>query len=126
MLITLGLSIFGAACDKSVGGDENLAPQTNPVVAAIGKDSVTISWNKPESPQLWKYAIGLAEDSTTGNEIKGLNAGKAENVLDTFYTFKGLKPSTWYKAIVNTFPIDSNSNFAPNQSWPPLRFKTLE
>lgn len=113
------------ACDNEMG-HENLAPMVHPTVSSIGNSFVTISWNNEAEPEKWKYSIGLAEDSTSGDEIKGVNVGSASNIIDTFYTFNNLKPATWYKAIIHTFPVDSNSNYMPTQSWPPLKFKTLE
>lgn len=117
LLFSLFLILF-AACDNKVGcGD--IAPQVTPVLMSIGKDTVQIKWN--EAGEAYYYNVLLGYDSIADNDFRNV-ASAIDSTVDTVITIRNLLPNTFYKIVVRTVGGD----IAPNQSWPPLRFKTLE
>lgn len=115
------LLLIAAACGMDDHTD--LAPQVTPVVSSVGRDSVVLQWNSAGGE--WSYRVSVAEDSMPDNVFHGTNGRTFEDIQDTVFVVDGLTPSTWYKVVVWTWG-DSTSSAGPNQSWPPLQFRTLE
>lgn len=106
--------LFSLSCDEVVNEH---SPQVTPEIFAIGADSVIIKWN--DVGDEYYYSIWLSKDSLNDNSF--LNAvSVCDSTGDTIYTIRNLQSATFYKVKIRTI----GGNKAPNESWPPLRFKT--
>jgi len=93
------------------------SPRVSPEIVAVGKDYATIRWNSAGDEYF--YAVILSSDTINDNDFRGIDT-MYENIYDTIFTINGLDSGRYYKVKVGTF----GGNKAPNESWPPLRFRT--
>lgn len=93
------------------------SPQVSPEVVNVSTNSVTVKWNSA-GPKYY-YNVIISIDSIADNSFQN-PAKTLENIEDTICTIDSLLSNTWHKLVVLTM----GDNKAPNQSWPPLRFKT--
>ena len=93
------------------------SPQVIPEIVSIGKDYASLKWHSAGSEYF--YGVILSSDSIDDNDFRGVDT-MYENIYDTIFKISNLDSETYYKVKVGTF----GGNKAPNESWPPLRFKT--
>lgn len=93
------------------------SPQVTPEIVEIGKDFVTVQWNNVGGE--YTYSILVSIDDSEDDSFKN-PAISIDNIIDTVCTVDNLLSDTFHKLIVRSV----GGNKSPNQSFPPLRFKT--
>jgi len=116
-LLLLASSLFwlNTGCDNVVKDEHS--PQVTPEIVEVETSSVTVKWNNVG--EQYCYSVLLAYDSILDNDFRNADIF-VHCTKDTIVTIDSLISNAWYKVKVRT----SGGNLSPNESWPPLRFKT--
>jgi len=112
----IGLLLFMNSCDDVVNEH---SPQVTAEIVSIGSDTVTIKWNNVGDE--YYYAVWVTQDSIQDNSFVN-SISVCDNTKSTNFTIRNLTPATYYKVKVRT----NGGNKAPNESFPPLLFRTMQ
>jgi hypothetical protein len=115
LVVVVFLGLF-SSCFRD---EDKHAHRVTPEIVEVGTDYCIVKWSNVGSQ--YKYGVqvrdGAQNDSSSGGTIIKFYG----SIMDTIFTLDSLESNIYYKIIIDTF----GENIAPNESWPPLRFKTL-
>jgi hypothetical protein len=112
---TVFILLLFIGCDNGVKDEHS--PQVTPLIVNVDSNSVGLKWNNVGSQYYYNVLLGF--DSIPDNDFRNV-ASAIESTTDTSCIVHGLQSKSWYKVKVRTI----GGNLSPNESWPPLRFKT--
>jgi len=108
------LLLLVVSCDEVINEH---SPQVIPEIVSIGPDTAIIKWNNVGKE--YYYSVWISQDTNQDNSFYDA-VSVCDSTNDTIFTIRGLNPKTFYKIKIRT----NGGNKSPNESWPPLRFKT--
>ncbi len=116
-ILLLAICSFGLniGCDNVVKDEHS--PRVTPMIVNVDSSSVEVSWNNVGNQYYYNVLLGF--DSIPDNDFRNVSSA-VDSTKDTSCVIHGLLPNSWYKIKVRTM----GGNLSPNESWPPLRFKT--